>query len=178
MRVLKCFLATNVPGHYVTAEDALSTGTRIRSCVSCGCGLILHIGPQHESVWFEHDQRNATNKQLLSCAYPEPEVKVSARDRKLKVMPAALESVPPVMNWHCAMCGNDYEGEKHCVICGTGIYSTARRSERKRPPPEHRNYLRHSPLIWNVTPSGANNGCTSRPPHEDTTGQTAAAGCH
>lgn len=126
MRILKCFLATNALGHYVTAADALSTGSRVWSCVSCGCGLILHAGSQHESAWFEHDRRNATNGQLLNCAYLEPEVKASAKNRQLKAMLSELGSVPPVMNWHCVLCGCDYDGVKRCGNCGTGIYSRAR----------------------------------------------------
>lgn len=129
MRMLKCFLTTNALGHYVTAGDAVSTGSRVWSCASCGCGLILHAGSPQEAPWFEHDQRNVANRALMNCAYLEPEVKTGAKQRQLRSMPAELESVPPVMNWHCALCGVDYDGVKHCGSCGSGIYSSARVSD-------------------------------------------------
>ncbi|MBP8253606.1 MAG: hypothetical protein KAX41_02215 [Citrobacter sp.] len=25
--------------------------------------------------------------------------------------------------WCCAGCQSHYQGEKHCIVCGTGIYS-------------------------------------------------------
>ncbi|MEY7484165.1 putative zinc ribbon protein, partial [Escherichia coli] len=41
-----------------------------------------------------------------------------------------------VRKWFCVMCDEDYEGEKCCPRCGTGVYSRAwggRRCRRKMP---------------------------------------------
>lgn len=126
MRMLKCYPATDARRRYVTAGNALSTGNRVWSCISCGCGLILHAGSQQEAPRFEHDLQNVIHKVLMECAYLEPEVKASAKQRKMKTMLAELEPVSPVTFWHCILCGDDYDDEKYCMTCGTGIYSIER----------------------------------------------------
>lgn len=126
MRMQKCHLAITPMGHHITAEDAVSTGPRVWSCIHCGCGLILHAGSKQESTWFEHDQRNVANKVLMGCSYLDPGVKDDARQRKLKLMLTELEPAPLVLSWHCVLCGSDYDGEKCCMTCGSGIYSTER----------------------------------------------------
>jgi hypothetical protein len=44
MRVLKCYLANDREGHFVTAGEAMSAPGQIWSCASCGCRLVLHAG--------------------------------------------------------------------------------------------------------------------------------------
>lgn len=44
MRVLKCYLANNREGHFVTADEAMSTPGHVWSGASCGCRLVLHAG--------------------------------------------------------------------------------------------------------------------------------------
>lgn len=41
--------------------------------------------------WFEHNQRYATGKQSLNCAHMEPEMKVRAKQRLLRIMHVNLE---------------------------------------------------------------------------------------
>lgn len=40
MRMLKCYLANNRDGHFVTAEEAMNAPGQIWSCASCGCRLV------------------------------------------------------------------------------------------------------------------------------------------
>ncbi|MEL2075800.1 MULTISPECIES: DUF7828 domain-containing protein [Enterobacteriaceae] len=42
MRMLKCYLANNRRGHFVTADEAMSAPAYLWSCASCGCRLALH----------------------------------------------------------------------------------------------------------------------------------------
>jgi len=56
-------------------------------------------------------------------------VKDDARQRKLRKVLAALNPISTVLSWHCVMCKKDYEGEKYCHGCGTGIYSIERSPE-------------------------------------------------
>ncbi|HAF2207374.1 TPA: hypothetical protein G8N85_005514, partial [Salmonella enterica] len=44
MRMLKCYLANNRDGHFVTAEEAMNAPGQVWSCASCGCRLVLHAG--------------------------------------------------------------------------------------------------------------------------------------
>lgn len=122
MRMLKCYLATNCEGHYMTVGEAMSAPGQIWSCVSCGCRLILHAG-MHEDPWFEHDQQTVARHVLMNCAHLHPEVKAEARHNTLRRIIGGLDV--PVMSqaWYCAWCGCHYQGAKLCSACGTGIYS-------------------------------------------------------
>ena len=55
MRMLKCYLANNREGHFVTADGAMSAPGQVWSCNSCGCRLVLHGGTRRDPAWFEHD---------------------------------------------------------------------------------------------------------------------------
>ncbi|AXC67001.1 zinc-ribbon domain-containing protein [Salmonella enterica] len=123
MRMLKCYLASNLRGHFVTAGEAMSAPGQVWSCVSCGCPLVLHAGSSAEAPWFEHDQRTVTTNVLMQCAHLDSEVKAEARQRKLRSIIGGLDTPVTVRSWYCVWCGNRYQGEKRCVPCGTGIYS-------------------------------------------------------
>lgn len=126
MRILKCYLANDASGRFVTADEAAKTPDGIWTCASCGCVLLLRAG-FGEKPWFEHDQRTVSTNVLMQCTHFDPAVKASANQRKIRIMLAELEPIPQVVFWHCVWCGRDYDGDKKCTACGTGIYSTARR---------------------------------------------------
>lgn len=44
MRMLKCHLANDCEGHFVTADEAMSAPGQVWSCASCGCRMVLHGG--------------------------------------------------------------------------------------------------------------------------------------
>ncbi|EIE6438167.1 hypothetical protein HCE77_004308 [Salmonella enterica] len=64
MRILKCYLASNLRGHFVTAGEAMSAPGQVWSCVSCGCRLVLHVDSSGEAPWFEHDLRTLVTLRL------------------------------------------------------------------------------------------------------------------
>ncbi|MGK3261167.1 putative zinc ribbon protein [Escherichia coli] len=123
MRMLKCYLANNRDGHIVTAKDAMQSPSRVWTCSSCGCQLILHAGSSGEAPWFEHDQRTVTTNVLMQCTHLDPEVKAEARCQKIRSIIGNLDAPVMVLFWYCVWCGNHYSGKKHCTSCGTGIYS-------------------------------------------------------
>jgi hypothetical protein len=129
MRILKCYLALDAVGHYVTASEAVS-GCKVWSCVSCDCALILHAGSAQEPAWFEHDQRTVARKQLMDCVYLDPGVKADEKRRSLQTMLETMSVTSPVRFWHCIWCDGHFEGDKLCTQCGTGIYSTEDVSQR------------------------------------------------
>lgn len=122
MRMLKCYLANDREGHFVTAGEAMSTPGQIWSCASCGCRLVLHAS-MHEDPWFEHDQQTVARHVLMACAHLDPEVKAEARHNKLRSIIRGLDA--PVMSqaWYCVWCSEHYQGVKSCPQCLTGIYS-------------------------------------------------------
>ncbi|EMW1015377.1 hypothetical protein AAEK50_002259 [Serratia marcescens] len=120
MRMLKCYLANDHRGHFVTTSEAANMPGQIWSCVSCGCRLILHTGT---NPWFEHDQATVAASTLMSCAHIDPVVKVEVRSRELRSLVNMLNVPMMSLDWCCVWCGDHYSGEKICTTCGTGIYS-------------------------------------------------------
>ncbi|EHV4551087.1 hypothetical protein K0L99_002406 [Escherichia coli] len=124
MRILKCYLANNSRGRFVTAEEAACGKAETWICLSCGCVLVLHAAHTGEAPWFEHDQGSVSVGVLMRCTHLDPEVKAQARRRKLCRIVDELNAPVIVLSWYCVWCGNHYQGKKHCVVCGTGLYST------------------------------------------------------
>ncbi|MEN1322129.1 putative zinc ribbon protein, partial [Pseudomonas aeruginosa] len=75
------------------------------------------------TVGREHDQMTVAEKILLRCTWLDPAEK-EARRLHLQGM-TVLDYTVKVRKWFCVMCDEDYEGEKCCPRCGTGVYSRA-----------------------------------------------------
>lgn len=123
MRILKCYLANDREGHFVTASEAINVTGQVWSCASCGCRLILHTGSFGDPAWFEHDSQTVARDVLMNCAHLDPEVKAEARHKKLRSMVSGLDVTMMTLSWYCVWCGDHYQGRKHCSRCQTGIYS-------------------------------------------------------
>lgn len=123
IRMLKCYLANDHRGHFVTTSEAANITGQVWSCVSCGCRLIFHTGTHADSPWFEHDQRTVAASTLMSCAHIDPAVKAEIRSRTLRSLFNTPDSPVMSLAWYCVWCANHYSGEKRCTTCGAGIYS-------------------------------------------------------
>ncbi|STS87985.1 putative zinc ribbon protein [Klebsiella variicola] len=123
IRMLKCYLANDHRGHFVTTSEAVNMPGQVWSCVSCGCRLIFHTGTHTDSPWFEHDQRTVAASTLIGCAHIDPAVKAEIRSRTLRSLFNSPDSPVMSLAWYCVWCANHYSGEKRCTACGTGIYS-------------------------------------------------------
>uniref|UniRef100_UPI00207CCCCE zinc-ribbon domain-containing protein n=3 Tax=Escherichia coli TaxID=562 RepID=UPI00207CCCCE len=67
--------------------------------------------------------QTVAEKILLRCTWLDPAEK-EARRLHLQGMTVPDYTVK-VRKWFCVMCDEDYEGEKCCPRCGTGVYSRA-----------------------------------------------------
>ncbi|HBM0950714.1 putative zinc ribbon protein [Enterobacter sp. ESY66] len=123
MRLLKCYLANDREGHFVTAGEAVNSPEQAWSCNSCGCRLVLHADTFSDRAWFEHDTQTEARDVLMNCAHLDPQVKAEARHRKLRNMLNGLDATVMSLAWYCVWCANHYSGEKRCTACGNGIYS-------------------------------------------------------
>ncbi|MFY0194792.1 hypothetical protein J0869_21805 [Raoultella planticola] len=123
MRMLKCYLASDHRGHFVTTNEAANMPGQVWGCVSCGCRLILHTGTHADSPWFEHDQTTVAANKLMNCAHIDPAVKAEERSRILRSLFNKSDSPVMSLAWYCVWCGEHYNGEKFCTTCRTGIYS-------------------------------------------------------
>ena len=122
MRILKCYLANDASGRFVTAEDAAKASGGLWTCASCGCLLYL-MRSFGEKPWFEHDQQTVARHVLMNCAHLDPEVKAEARHNKLRSIIRGLDAPVMSLAWYCVWCGEHYQGVKSCPRCLTGIYS-------------------------------------------------------
>ncbi|EKS6643045.1 putative zinc ribbon protein [Enterobacter ludwigii] len=122
MRMLKCYLANDASGRFVTADDAAKSHGGVWTCASCGCVLCVQT-TYGEKPWFEHDQRTVAENVLMNCAHLDPEVKAEVRHRKLRRLIGGLDAPVLSLTWYCAWCGEHYRGQKYCPWCKTGIYS-------------------------------------------------------
>ncbi|WP_332629083.1 putative zinc ribbon protein [Citrobacter sp. ESBL3] len=123
IRMLKCYLASDHRGHFVTTNEAANMPGQVWGCVSCGCRLILHTGTHADSPWFEHDQTTVAANKLMNCAHIDPAVKAEERSRILRSLFNKSDSPVMSLAWYCVWCGEHYNGEKFCTTCRTGIYS-------------------------------------------------------
>ncbi|MEP9902010.1 MULTISPECIES: putative zinc ribbon protein [Enterobacteriaceae] len=123
IRMLKCYLASDHRGHFVTTNEAANMPGQVWGCVSCGCRLILHTGTHADSPWFEHDQTTVAANKLMNCAHIDPAVKAEERSRILRSLFNKSDSPVMSLAWYCVWCGEHYNGEKFCTTCKTGIYS-------------------------------------------------------
>jgi hypothetical protein len=82
MRLLKCYLANDREGHFVTAGEVMRAPGQVWSCTSCGCQLLLHTGSVGDYARFEHDTQTVAWDMLMNCAHLDLEVKAGARHRK------------------------------------------------------------------------------------------------
>ncbi|EQB5947598.1 MULTISPECIES: zinc-ribbon domain-containing protein [Enterobacterales] len=123
IRMLKCYLASDQRGHFVTTSEADNMPGQVWGCVSCGCRLIFHTGTYTDSPWFEHDQTTVAASTLMRCAHIDPAVKAEERSKILRSLFNKPDSPVMSLAWYCVWCGEHYNGEKFCTACGTGIYS-------------------------------------------------------
>ncbi|EOZ5388145.1 putative zinc ribbon protein [Klebsiella pneumoniae] len=127
MRILKCYLANNASGRFVTADGAAKSPGDVWAFASCGCVLCLLMRPG-ENPWFEHDQQTVAESVLMRCAHLDPEVKAEIRCRRLRRMAGGLEAPVLPQDWYCVWCGSHCRGMKCCPWCRTGIFSIEKAS--------------------------------------------------
>ncbi|WP_050863318.1 putative zinc ribbon protein [Enterobacter kobei] len=123
MRMMKCYLANTDNGHFITADEAATGEPGPLTCSTCGCVLYVQHGNADEKPWFRHDQSTVPASTLMSCVHSDPEIKAEARLRKLRNLIGELTTPVTVQSWYCVWCGQYYQGEKFCSVCGTGICS-------------------------------------------------------
>lgn len=123
MQMLPMTIAFSSTKRVIIADRELETRQTRCFCMSCGCPLLLHY-EGYSRAYFEHDQDAATQKQLMNCVYYSGNDKHNKRLQQLRTFLSTLKSITPVTHWHCVLCNKDYQGEKLCPECSTGIYST------------------------------------------------------
>ncbi len=125
MNGIKTGLGITPGEHIISADSALSRNIRHCFCLSCHGRLILQTDAQ--GAWFEHDlhalseQQKGKRAARMRCTWLDPAEK-EARRLHLQGMTVPDYTVK-VRKWFCVMCDEDYEGEKCCPSCGTGVYS-------------------------------------------------------
>ena len=121
--MLKIMLAYDEKKHVTSAKQALSARDRSYYCMSCGCPLILRYSNFYERPWFEHDNGQFPLMRLRQCGYRDPDEMRQEKDQELRQTAGGVPAIITIRQWQCVLCGNIYPGNKHCGVCGSGIYS-------------------------------------------------------
>ncbi len=125
MNGIKTGLGITPGEHIISADAALSRKIRHCFCLSCRGRLILQTDAQ--GAWFEHDLHALSEQQKADCVVLNPEKSLDPAEKEARRLHLQGMTVPDytvkVRKWFCVMCDEDYEGEKCCPSCGTGVYS-------------------------------------------------------
>lgn len=71
MHILKCYLANDASGRFVTADNTARAPDGVWTCASCSCVLYLLTG-FGEPPWFEHDKQTVAEHVLMNCVHQDP----------------------------------------------------------------------------------------------------------
>ncbi|EKR4276255.1 hypothetical protein P8F52_001801 [Salmonella enterica] len=119
----KSFIALDGNGRLTAARTAQTAPYDSYTCHLCGSTLQYHPEYQTEHPWFEHTASGLTGD-AQHCPYVNPDTcEVRLVKRLQRWVPEALPVVRKA-DWRCTNCGADYYGERYCLNCHTGEYST------------------------------------------------------
>ncbi len=125
MNGIKTGLGITPGEHIISADSALSRNIRHCFCLSCHGRLILQTDAQ--GAWFEHDLHALSEQQKGKRAARTVLTGMDPAEKEARRLHLQGMTVPDytvkVRKWFCVMCDEDYEGEKCCPSCGTGVYS-------------------------------------------------------
>ncbi|EIZ2110527.1 TPA: hypothetical protein G9E90_004743 [Salmonella enterica] len=120
----KSFIALDGNGRLTGARTAQTAPYDRYTCHLCGSALQYHPEYQTERPWFEHRHDTLTENGRQHCPYVNPDASEVRLVKRLQRW--VLQALPVVRKagWRCANCGTDYYGERYCLNCHTGEYST------------------------------------------------------
>ncbi|EEB3144252.1 hypothetical protein K9909_003143 [Salmonella enterica subsp. enterica serovar Newport] len=120
----KSFKALDGNGRLTDARTAQTAPYDRYTCHLCGSALQYHPEYQTERPWFEHRHDTLTENGRQHCPYVNPDAsEVRLVKRLQRWVPQALPVVRKA-GWRCVNCSSDYYGERYCLNCHTGKYST------------------------------------------------------
>lgn len=120
----KSFIALDGNGRLTGARNAQTVPYDHYTCHLCGSTLQYHPEYDTERPWFEHTASGLTENGQHHCPYVNPDASEVRMVKRLQHL--VPDSRPRVRHsdWHCTACGVDYHGERYCLNCHTGKYST------------------------------------------------------
>jgi hypothetical protein len=125
----KSFIALDGNGYLTGARTAQTAPYDRYSCHLCGSSLQYHPEYVTERPWFEHTKAGLSGNGQHHCPCVNPDVDEHRFAQRLqRFLPDALPRVSKA-DWHCSECGTHYYGERYCLTCLTGKFSTLTASE-------------------------------------------------
>ncbi|EJC4647947.1 hypothetical protein MY092_005437 [Salmonella enterica] len=119
----KSFIALDGNGRLTAARTAQTAPYDRYTCHLCGSTLQYHPEYQTERPWFEHATSGLTGDGQ-HCPYVNPDTcEIRLVKRLQRWVPQALPVVRKA-DWRCTNCNSDYYGERYCLTCHTGEYSS------------------------------------------------------
>ncbi|CNI09128.1 TPA: putative zinc ribbon protein [Yersinia enterocolitica] len=120
----KSFLALDGNVHLTGANTAQIYPYDHYTCHLCGSPLLFHPEWSTNRPWFEHTREGRTENGRNHCPYVLP---VAEEARRIRMLHRYVPDVLPIVrkaDWFCSGCDSHYHGERYCVDCSTGEYST------------------------------------------------------
>lgn len=115
----KSFLARDAHQRLIGARTALTQPEGRFTCHLCRSTLTLQPEPSSGRAWFAHPVDSSVECPYVGVAAEEIALIDSLRCYTPGVLPVVLKR-----DWYCAECGDDYHGERYCLLCRTGRFST------------------------------------------------------
>ncbi|EBR8158553.1 hypothetical protein DOA20_25860 [Salmonella enterica subsp. enterica serovar Newport] len=122
----KSFMALDGKGRLTGARTAQTAPYDRYTCHLCSSALQYHPEYQTERPWFEHRPDTLTENGRQHCPYVNPDASEVRRVKRLQRLVPDARPLVYRSDWHCSRCGSDYHGERYCLTCHTGEYSTER----------------------------------------------------
>lgn len=120
----KSFLTLDGNVHLTGANTAQIYPYDHYTCHLCSSPLVFHPEWSTNSPWFEHTWDELTDNGRQHCPYVHPEAKEVQRVRMLRRYVPDVLPIVRKADWLCSGCDSHYHGERYCMDCSTGEYST------------------------------------------------------
>ncbi len=134
MMYAKSFIARASRGRLISATTAKEYPYDHYVCHLCKSVLVFHPEWGTQRPWFEHTDDALTENGQQHC----PNVVTTPDEQHLIQRLRRLVSDAHTMvchaDWHCSGCGSHYHGERYCMVCRTGSYSTVQHDDDTRLP--------------------------------------------
>lgn len=120
----KSFLTLDGNGRLTGARTAQTAPYDRYTCLLRGSVLQYHPEYATERPWFEHRHDTLTENGRQHCPYVDPGQSEIRRVNRLQRWVPHARPVIHKAEWYCSQCDSHYYGERYCLICHTGEYST------------------------------------------------------
>lgn len=120
----KSFLARASRGRLTSAVTAKTYPYDRYACHLCQSALLFHPEWGTDVPWFEHPEATLTGNGRRHCPYVLTTSDEQCVIQRLRRLLTGFHPMVSKADWFCQGCHQDYHGERYCLVCRTGNFST------------------------------------------------------